>query len=410
MKKILFLNSFSQYGGASIACQRLKAALSEYDDLEIELLAHAIAPQYAQSSLWAWLRFMAERLHYRLVLKEREQLFNFSPASFGQNISRHQLVLQADILHLHWTNFGFLSLKTLEQLVALQKPIVWTLHDMWAFTGGCHYAGVCRNYEQRCGNCAYLDKSSEHDLSNQIWQRKVKILAKASQIHFVTCSKWLAGEAKASSLLRNFRVTAIPSPLDVSVFQTISAKEKEDLRNKYGLEGDKFYLLFGAMNVQDKRKGFVYLLEALYLLVQNYPESKVELLVVGKVNPIEMPEMPFPVHYLGSFSGDKMAEAYQLADAFALPSLEDNLPNTIVEAMACGLPCLAFDTAGLTEMIAHQENGYLASYKNAGSLAQGIKYFLETPLAPLAHHAREFVLQKYTAKVVTEAYRTVYEM
>jgi glycosyltransferase involved in cell wall biosynthesis len=332
-------------------------------------------------------------------------------------------VQQADVLHLHWVNFGFLSLRSLERLFALNKPIVWTLHDMWAFTGGCHYSGDCTHYQTHCHHCPFLRTASARDLSYRVFEEKLRIFAQIEdaaiggienpamagtpRIHFVTCSQWLSKCLKSSALLGNFPVTPIPNPIDATVYKPLN---QADIRRKLGLPAEKKLLLFGAMNTQDTRKGFAYLAQALTQLAQNEDNRDLELVIFGKANAEALAALPFRTHDYGSVSGDAaLVDLYNACDALVLPSLEDNLPNTVMEALACGVPAVAFDTGGLPEMIDHARNGYLARYRSAEDLAAGIRFVLnEANRAELQQNARQSVLERFSEATVAARYQNVY--
>jgi glycosyltransferase involved in cell wall biosynthesis len=418
LMKTLLLNTFAQYGGASLACRRLQNALNKSQLCETRLLTRDLPFEFqnvtaGELGYWgkkrAWLRFVAERMQVRWAVKTKALQFSFSPATWGQSLHQHPCVQEADVLHLHWINFGFLTLKELQKLANLDKKIVWTLHDMWTFTGGCHYAGECTNFLSWCGDCPILKKSKHDDWSARLWHEKQKLFSSLHErIQFVTCSEWLANLARQSGLLKGFPITAIPNPIDTEQFCLL---EKTPLRKRFGLPQDKFILLFSAMNVQDKRKGFDYLIEALEYLYHQYPasRSKLALAVVGK-SAEKDEKLLFPTYYLGSLATpEAMNEAYNTADAFVLPSLEDNFPNTIMEAMACGLPCVTFATGGLPEMIQHEKTGYLATLKDAQDLAKGIAYLLETTDLPtLSVQARQFVKENYAENIIAQKYFEVY--
>ena len=315
-------------------------------------------------------------------------------------MARHPLVRQADVLHLHWTNFGFLSLRGLEKLLRLGKPVVWTLHDQWAFTGGCHYSRGCERFKTHCRHCPFLRQPGERDLSARIFEKKRRIFENAP-LTIVACSEWLAGEARQSALLGGFPIQTIPNPIDTTVWQPT---DRLAARHTLGLPLDKKLVLFGAGNLRDERKGFRFLVEALRGL------NGAELVVFGKNDPEALAGLPFPVHNLGVISTERgLMAAYNAADVLVVPSLEDNLPNTIVEALACGTPVVGFATGGIPEMILPQKTGWLAPPRDSAALAEGLRWalFAENPEARRAA-ARAFALENYAEALVEEQYRRVY--
>lgn len=425
--KILLLNTDDFTGGAAIACRRLLKALRTHTDVNAQMLVQeSKSGQEGVIQLnnsWlskkkAFLRFVAERLYYLFFEKSEEVRFLFNPAKFGMDITDNQFVKNSDIIHLHWINFGFLSIDSLQKLFKTQKPIVWTLHDMWAFTGGCHHSGTCEHYQKSCGNCEkFLKNPAENDLSNQIWQAKAKAFEGAN-LTVITCSQWLGNRAKQSSLFRNVRVESIPNPIDIDVFYPI---DKAKARQKFGLSEDKKYILFAAMRVDAVGKGFAYFAEAMSMLearLSNFEAerrpnrtSNIEIIVFGQAEASDFEVLPFKVNILGRLSDlSTIAHAYSAASVFVIPSLEENLPNTIMESMACGTPAVGFDVGGIPEMIEHENNGYLAQYKSAQDLAKGIHWTLfESDYQSLIHNSRQKVLDNYSEKVVAEKYRSVYE-
>ena len=411
-------------GGAAIACLRLLNTLNQTEGIEATMLVQekkrdnpnvkAIAETWLQKKM-AFARFVQERLFFKFQEKNKEIRFAFSPANSGIDISVHPLVQEADIIHLHWINFGFLSIKSLKKLFALKKPIVWTLHDMWAFTGGCHHSGDCENFQDSCGNCVqYLKNPSPTDLSNKVWQRKnaffspTPALPDRVGVSFIACSQWLASRAKKSSLLKDFSVKAIPNPLDINLF---SPQNKVDARKKLGLPTDKKLILFVAAKVSVIWKGFGYFQESLEILKAQYPHNQdIELIILGESDAEAIEKLPFKAHTLGRISDvNKIVSIYSAADVFVTSSIQENLPNTIMEAMACGTPAVGFEVGGIPEMIESYKNGFLAKYKSAESLADGIKWVLfEANNAELSSNARQKVLDNYSEKVVIEQYLEVY--
>ncbi len=416
-------------GGAAIACLRLLKILEQTEGVEVQMLVQekkgnrlnikALADTWLSKKL-AFVRFALERLYFRFFEKNKTVRFAFSPATVGVDIAEHPLVQAADIIHLHWTNFGFLSLDSLEKLFALNKPIVWTMHDMWAFTGGCHHSGDCENYQIACGNCVqYLKNSAENDLSNKVWQRKNAILTtrslsvaegRGNDITIIACSEWLANRAGKSSLLKGFLVKAIPNPLDTELF---SPQNKAEARQKLGLPTDKKLILFVAAKVSVIWKGFSYFQAALEVLKsQKLNYQDIELIILGESDEETNKKLPFKYHALGRVNDvNKIVSIYSAADVFVTSSIQENLPNTIMEAMASGTPAVGFEVGGIPEMIENKKTGFLAKYKSAENLAEGMQWVLfEANHAELSKNARQKVLDNYSEKVVVEQYLEVYRI
>ncbi|MDB5128403.1 glycosyltransferase family 4 protein [Mucilaginibacter sp.] len=378
--KVALINTSDSGGGAAEACMRLLKAL-QLQAVDVTMVVqHKKRAEDAvysiEQNIFGKLRskinFLWERLTF-MFFHERDKSvrFAFSTANAGTDISRSKVIKEADIIHLHWTNSGFLSIHDLKKLMALNKPIVWTLHDMWAFTGGCHYAGPCNHFKNQCGNCYFLHAPEDDDLSHDGWLHKKDMLSVAKNLSIVTCSNWLGEVAMKSTLLKGFIIQAIPNPIDTQLF---SPKDKATARAKWKINPSAKIILFGAANINDRRKGISFLVEALqFLKNEPTPEIPVEIVIFGKNKHFDTTALPYPVHQLNTISSPAdLAEIYSMADVFVSPSIEDNLPNMIMEAMSCGTPVVAFDTGGIPDLIDHQVNGYLAEFKSSVDLAAGI--------------------------------------
>lgn len=416
--KVTLINTSDAGGGAPEACVRLLKAL-QIKQIDARLLVQKkkTANETVQTNdpgflgrLKAAYRFYRERVPFILFHAEDKSVrFAFSTATVGADIAKHQLVERADILHLHWTNQGFLSINNLKRLTRLDKPVVWTLHDMWAFTGGCHYSGECDHFMRHCGHCWMLRDPAGKDLSNKGWIRKMHLFEDVNSIVFVTCSHWLARQARASSLLQGYRIETIPNPIDTNIFLPRAATP---LRQKWQIAENKKIILFGAANILDRRKGIVYLVEALGHLKNDYPGTEdIEIVIFGKNKAFDTSLLPFNVYELGIINNQQdMAELYSLADAFVTPAIEDNLPNTVMEALASGTPVVAFNTGGIPDMVDHLKNGYLARYKSPADLAAGINFVLKNAnAAMLAENARNKVMQNFTNEIVAQKYMALYQ-
>ena len=393
--KIVILNTSERTGGAAVAAGRLGKALRQAG-IQVDKLI--------RENTWLnRFRFYWERLIIFLCNHlNRKNLFAVSIANTGMDLSGHPLVKDADIIHLHWINQGFLSLKDIEELVKLNKPIVWTMHDMWPCTGICHHARDCEKFQMICESCFFL-KSKGKDLSTSVFDKKLS-LYKEANITFVGCSRWLSGRAKKSYLLRDKTVLSIPNPIDTEVYHPM---DQDMTRELLGLPSGKRLLLFGALNVTDKRKGIDYLIEAL----RKIEKQDVELVVFGQAKDDIRGLFPVPIHSMGYLSDEsKIVALYNAVDMFITSSLEENLPNTIMESMACGTPCVGFEIGGIPEMIDHKINGYVASYKDASDLANGIRWVLEhEDQQALSDACVKKVQENYTEEVVAKQYMALYK-
>ncbi len=393
--KIVILNTSERTGGAAVAAGRLGKALGQAG-IQVDKLIR-------ENSWLNRFRFYWERLIIFLCNHlNRKNLFAVSIANTGMDLSGHPLVKDADIIHLHWINQGFLSLKDIEELVKLNKPIVWTMHDMWPCTGICHHARDCEKFQMICESCFFL-KSKGKDLSTSVFDKKLS-LYKEANITFVGCSRWLSGKAKKSYLLRDKTVLSIPNPIDTEVYHPM---DQDMTRELLGLPSGKRLLLFGALNVTDKRKGIDYLIEAL----RKIEKQDVELVVFGQAKDDIRGLFPVSIHSMGYLSDEsKIVALYNAVDMFITSSLEENLPNTIMESMACGTPCVGFEIGGIPEMIDHKINGYVASYKDASDLANGIRWVLEhEDQQALSDACVKKVQENYMEEVVAKQYMALYK-
>ncbi len=291
----------------------------------------------------------------------------------GTNISRNKLVQEADILVLHWIN-SFLSPRELRMLAELGKPILWFMHDMWIFTGGCHVDGYCGRYESGCGNCPLVRKNDDCDLSYRNFKEKEALLHNMDNVVIAGPSKWIVECAGKSQILSGKQIICLPNMLDKGMFKPIA--DKTVLYDKYGISHDKKIILFGAADTgtENKNKGFRYLVEALDKL----PRDKYQLAIFGNTGKEMVLPEGFDVTFFGFVSEeDKLVEIYNIADVFVNPSNQESFGYTACEAMACGTPVVAFPIGGLKEQITHRMNGYLAEYHNSEDLAEGIKYCCE---------------------------------
>ncbi len=411
--RVLLVNTSERIGGAAIATSRLMEALKN-NGIKAKMLVRdkqtdqitVVSLEKSWLNLW---RFIWERsMIWKANRFKRNNLFAVDLANTGIDITALPEFQEADVIHLNWVNQGMLSLKKIQKIIDTGKPIVWTMHDMWCFTGICHYSDDCKGYMESCGKCPFIYHStSDKDISHRVFMKKEKILHTA-HISFVACSRWLEKKAKESKLLQGFPVTSIPNAINTNLFHPHSKKES---REAFNLPLDKKLLLFGSLKISDERKGFKYLVEACRILHEQYPDmDNIGVVVFGRQTEQISNLLPFPIYCMDYISEEKqLANIYNAVDLYVTPSLQDNLPNTIVEAMACGIPCIGFNTGGIPEMIDHQLNGYVAEYKSAADFAQGIHWTLiEGNYEELSRQACKKAVSSYSESSVAMKYIELY--
>jgi glycosyltransferase involved in cell wall biosynthesis len=302
---------------------------------------------------------------------------------------------------VHWINGEMMSISDIGQLI---KPVVWTLHDMWAFCGAEHYT---EDFRWRDGYTPNNRPSYEGGFDLNRWTLERKRKHWKRPMHIVTPSRWLAECAKQSVLMRDWPITVIPNAIDTNVWQPV---EKTLARQLLHLPPDLPLLLFGAIGgTQDPRKGFDLLRAALNHLRGQLPG--LELVVFGQLAPKEPVDMGFPVHYTGHLHDDvSLRLLYSAADVIVVPSRQEAFGQTASEAHACGTPAVAFDNSGLVDIVRHQQTGYLAKAFDAEDLAQGIQWVLADPArhSELCTNARNDAVARFSCPVVSAQYMQVY--
>ena len=412
--RVLIVNTAERTGGAAIATNRLMHALN-HNGVEARMLVRDRKTDAGQvvnipQSWGLKAKFLWERgviwLNNGL---SKQNLFQVDIANAGTDITSMPEFQWADVIHLHWVNQGFLSLSNLERILGSGKPVVVTLHDQWYFTGICHYSGDCDKYKTRCEHCPMI-KGQGMDLARRVFDRKLAMY-KGRNLTFVGCSRWMANLARDSRLTLGHTVTNIPNAIDTDVFKPM---DKQEARRRHQLPTDKKLLLFGAQRITDERKGFRYLIEACEHIAMHHPTlpGQLGVVVLGGDAQSVKEALPLPVYAVDYLSNEKeIAELYNAADLFVTPSLQDNLPNTIVEAMVCGTPCVGFNVGGIPEMINHRHDGYVADYCDSLDFAQGIAWCLNDKRhAALSAAARITAEATYGEATVAPRYQAIYQL
>ena len=408
--KVLFVNTNDAYGGAARAAVRIMRGVQlcgveakmfvknknlQADDV-IELTCFEPQNVFYRIGEWIATKIKNKWQHYQWCPYKQTKKDSFM--SDLRSVSLHGALqkLDYDILHLHWFNLRFLGV---DELKKIKKPIVWTLHDSWAFTGICHVPYECKNYESHCGACPMLGSTKENDLANEVFEKKIKAY-KDLNLHIVAPSMWLADCVKNSALLGKFPVTVIPNCLDTEVFRPMPRQK----------EHTKPIVLYGAMHAaKDKNKGFATLLIALQMLDKQ--GIKAQLVVFGA----EAQELPMQfecinVTFVGYIKDNcRLAELYSEADVMVVPSYSEVFGQTASEAMACGTPVVAFRCTGIQDVV-EEGCGYLAEPYSPEDLANGIRYCIEhNPSNVFGKTARESVERRFAIDVVAKQYKALYE-
>ena len=325
---------------------------------------------------------------------------NWAPNFTLQRVSE----LKPDIVHFHFIGAGTFPVRDFKSVPC---PIVWTLHDMWAFTGGCHYTGGCVGFSKKCGRCPTLRSSTEDDLSRTNWSRKSKEWEHV-KLTLVSPSNWLADQARQSSLMELQKVMVIPYGIDLKRF---SPKDRIKARQTFDVSNDKFVIAFGAARLTDARKGLDLLWAAIRRFNATIATGNCELLVFGggDWNPSDS---PIPIRNVGMIEDDqKLALLYSAANVFCAPSREENLANTALESLGCGTPVMAFRIGGFPDIIDHRRTGYLAEPFEVDGLVDGLEFLYSRYLAgeDFIANCRDRAERLYDGRINANQYIELYK-
>jgi glycosyltransferase involved in cell wall biosynthesis len=412
--KVLLVNTSDIQGGAARAVYRLHQGLQSINVSSQMLVQvkqsenHTVIGSRAESGIGK------ARTGLRLTLEKLPLKFyscggniNYSSHWLPDNVNAQITKIAPDIINLNWISGGYLQI---ESIAKFNKPLVWTLHDMWAFTGGCHYNQECQKYTLSCGACPQLVSKKDGDLSRWVWQRKAKAWQNLN-LTIVSPSHWLAEQAKSSSLFQSFPIKVIPHGLDLAKYKPVSQITAREL---LGLPLKKQLVLFGAApgSTGDTRKGLQFLQPAIQKLQQQENYYDLELVIFGATKPQNPTDLGFPVYYLGRFHDDiSLALVYSAADVMVVPSMQEAFGQTALESLACGTPVVAFNTTGLKDIVNHQNNGYLAQPFEIEDLAKGIAWVLKDSdlLLQLRHQARRKAEREYALEIQANRYLSLFQ-
>ena len=396
--KILIVNTFDIKGGAARAAYRLHNALLE-NGINSKMLVQSkfsddnniIGPKNLFYKIFNRLRPRLDKLFSTFL--------NNTPTLFSSNILPFSNIIKLindenpDIVHLHWITGGMIKI---EDLLKIKSPIIWSLHDNWAFTGGCHVKWECENYNSKCGKCPLLRSNNDEDYSRYNFLRKQRIYKLIKNLTIVGLSNWISDLALNSQLLGQKNIICIPNPIDTDIFF---------YQNKYDKRRIKKIIGFGAVDPNsDVNKGFSELYQSLKRLSSEY-----KLVVFGSENK-ESKYFDKETKYLGYIEDDdELRKFYNSVDVFVVPSKQENLSNVIMESMSCGTPVVAFDVGGNSDMIEHKVNGYLVKPFDIDDLSNGIQWVLDNNIDnKLSKYSRQKILKNFDKKIVVKKYIDLY--
>lgn len=329
-----------------------------------------------------------------------------SPARFSCfKPARSAAVREADVVAVYWINGAYISP---EGLATIDKPLIWRLSDAWPFTGGCHYPGACDRFERACGHCPQLRQPAANDASHRLWQRKQDAW-NAMDLTVAVPSRWMADLARRSTLFADRRIEVIPTGVDLDRYRP---GDRTDARARWGLPQDRLLIMFGAMSLSDDvRKGYRELKKALEIVARSPLASQVLAVVFGSEDTLPL-DLPIPVVSVGRLHDDAaLAAAYNCADLVVVPSLEDNLPNVALEAIACGVPVAAFDVCGMPDIVTDGWNGRLVPGGDPEGLGRALVEMLSDGerLLAMRTRARQHAQGRYSLIGQAQAYLALYE-
>ena len=426
--RVVHLNA-SSAGGAFVAAQRLSVALDQLPGVESQHWVfdggegdfHLWASSWLKRK-WAFGLHALEKLDFLRFERDKSVRFAFSHGKTGVNVSVWKAIAEADVVHLHWVNKGFVSLGGLEALMRLNKKVVWTCHDMWPFTGGCYHPRGCDHFEGGCGHCHYLKVPGERDLSRRVFSAKQSMYALAGdQLQFVTPSQWLREQALKSgapTIEQRDCIAVIPNPIDTDYFRpaeqdSVGMMAKPITVDFQGASKEPFVLMFAAANLGNVAKGFAEF-RVICNLLYDMGYTQLHALVVGE-NRLGDLGLKCAFTELGFIAdAQRMRDAYWQADVYVTTSHEENLPTTIMESLSCGVPVAAFAVGGIPEMIDSEggaNTGWLAPKLDTQTLIVGIADYFNARAevrSEMSIRCRLSAIEKYAAAGVAKRYLAVY--
>ncbi len=395
---VALLSTFLE-GGAGIAAHRLANGLSEAGHRSMfYTFSDAPRPGVFPMVLSADRQHIYDRSQEVIWAADKpEGATLFSGSYPSLNFQQLDHLAHFDVINLHWVQ-RLLSTEAVAYIASLGPPVVWTLHDMNPLTGGCHYTNGCIGYLNDCSSCPQVSKGLEFYPANSL---QAKTANWKSNITIVCPSDWLAECARNSKVFCGSRIETIPNGLQTNVYRP---RDKQLARKYLNIPDAPSVLLFACQSHKERRKGFKELVETCNNLKETGRD--IHVIAFGNEND-ELASIPFPTTSLGHIDSDEiLALGYSAADVTVLPSLEDNLPNIMLESISCGTPLAAFDSGGIKEVVIDSVTGKLAKSGRSEELAAAVDYLLDQDLS---ESCRRYAVENFDYRLQAARYTRLFQ-
>lgn len=410
--KVAIINTFSSGGGAAIAAKRLLNALSKKGVNATFIAAKGesssssvIISKSLLGRVWYKLCFIFERLIIWITNHlSKRNLFAISIANCGCNIQHKKSIKDADIIHVHWINQGFLSIKGVKDIIKLGKPVVITLHDMWFATAICHHSLGCTKYTTGCMECKMLTSPSVNDISAKVWRKKVDMF-NDSNVTFIAISEWMERVICSSAITGGNKTVLIPNIINCNIFKP---HNREGIRCNHNFTNNDIVIMFGAAKVNDPIKGCNILFNA---IANSKFHNRITLVIFGNIKGYDtiFEQISCKYRYIGSINNEsELAEWYSAADIVAVPSHYETFGQVVAEAMGCGTPVVSFNNAGQRDIITDKVTGYLANYPSTESFTEGIDWVIENQSDDMRSRCSSDIVERYSPNFIAERYINLY--
>ena len=404
--KVLILSTYEHTGGAAIAAERLLQALQR-NGVEAKMLCRRNLSWW-KGKPQSWTSIIERAVIWAANGFSKRNLWATDTALIGQDITRTKEYQEADVIHLHWINQGFISLDTIEKILNSGKKVVMTMHDMWYCTSICHHSYGCSKYSSGCHDCKMLLKPGQNDLSAKVFEKKCRVFS-GKNYSITAVSHWLADKAKESKFLNKEAISVIPNFIDLN---SIAILDRKECRRKLGISEDTLVITFCAARIDVPIKGFDILKEALLVFMKKYHEThqNIQLLLIGGIKDAKtLDSIPVPYRHFGMLNDrDVINHIYSASNTVVSTSHFETFGQTLIEAQACGCMPVSFGNSGQRDVIKHKENGYLVEEQTAEAFAEGIHWALTEGQKKDRMLLRKSVEEHFSEEAVTRQFLDLY--